>query len=320
MTSSIRWCAALAFCFSGVTTARAAESPPTLPPGVKQMVERFSTAFAAHDAKALAAVWTPDAQHIDMLGDVRDGRAAIEASYVELFKHMPDAKLSVELLSVRPVGDKVLLLDVIPTITPAPAGAPAEVRTSLVLVHENGQWLIQNARDTAVLAASSKQLEPLAWLEGTWQGTSEKPDKVAVTFECRWTGNKSFLLRTYTVSRNGVPRHGTEVIGWDAKAKTIRSWVFDSSGGFGERQWKRDKDGWLLTLTGASAEGAAVTAIDRLKQLDADRLLYDDLEHARAGQPQPDLEPVELTRVKKAAAGVQPGAPILPKTKPIERN
>lgn len=32
---------------------------------------------------------------------------------------------------------------------------------------------------------------------------------------------------------------GTQVIGWDPAAGTIRSWMFDSDGGFGEGTWSK---------------------------------------------------------------------------------
>ena len=44
---------------------------------------------------------------------------------------------------------------------------------------------------------------------------------------CHWTENKSFLICMYTVKHLDVIRHGTEVIGWDAKEKKIRSWMFE---------------------------------------------------------------------------------------------
>lgn len=315
MTILTRLCAALLLTAGLPLIAGAAEAAPAVPPAVQQMVDQFAAAFNARDAKALAALWTTDAQHIDMTGETCEGRAAIEASYVKSFARSPDGKLTVTVMSIRPVGEKVMLLDVVPTVAPAAAGVPAEIRTSLVLVDENGSWLIQNARDTAALAGCSKQLEPVAWLEGQWRGVTDSPDKIALRMDCRWTGNKSFLLRTYTVTRNGVARHGTEVIGWDPKTKSIRSWVFDSTGGFGERQWKRDDAGWLLTLTGTSAEGVTVEDVDRLEVVNADRLWYDDIEHKRDGTIQPDLPPLEMQRVQSSVAPAAGTAePILPES------
>ena len=40
--------------------------------------------------------------------------------------------------------------------------------------------------------------------------------------------------------------YGWEVIGWDPAKQQIRSWIFDSNGGFGESTWAYDGEHWLI--------------------------------------------------------------------------
>ena len=42
---------------------------------------------------------------------------------------------------------------------------------------------------------------------------------------------------------------GTQVIGWDPAAGTIRSWMFDSDGGFGEGTWSKKDNSWIVKFS-----------------------------------------------------------------------
>src|SRR5262249_44344843 len=53
-------------------------------------------------------------------------------------------------------------------------------------------------------------------------------------------------------------------IGWDPIAKQIRSWVFDSEGGFGESLWSRDGDSWVIKATGVRPDGKTASATNVL--------------------------------------------------------
>ena len=67
----------------------------------------------------------------------------------------------------------------------------------------------------------------------------------------RWTDNHRFILGQFTVQIAGKPAMtGTQRIGWDPLKKTIRSWVFDSEGGFAEGTWTLDGNKWVVKLTG----------------------------------------------------------------------
>ena len=58
-------------------------------------------------------------------------------------------------------------------------------------------------------------------------------DNVDVETDCNWTKNKNFLTRAYKVTiGDHIDMSGMQIVGWDPAAKTIRSWTFDSNGGF----------------------------------------------------------------------------------------
>ena len=53
-------------------------------------------------------------------------------------------------------------------------------------------------------------------------------------------------------------------IGWDPLAKRIRSWVFDSEGGYGESVWARNGDTWIIKATGVRSDGTIASATNML--------------------------------------------------------
>ena len=96
-----------------------------------------------------------------------------------------------------------------------------------------------------------EQLKQLQWMIGDW--VDESPEALVVT-SYRWTDNQCYILSEFKVQSAGRPEMtGTQRIGWDPLAKTIRSWVFDSEGGFGEGTWTRDGDHWIVKRTGVTA-------------------------------------------------------------------
>ncbi len=102
------------------------------------------------------------------------------------------------------------------------------------------------------------QLQPLEWLVGEWidEGRNE-----VVEAKFDWDENKSFLLEEFQVVREGsVVLKGTQRIGWDPQAKQIRSWIFDSAGGFGEAVWTPTDDEWVCKAKGVRSDGTSASA------------------------------------------------------------
>src|SRR4051812_45640641 len=56
---------------------------------IRANIEQFVKAYNAHDAKAVAALFTPDGQIEDKDGDVTEGREAIAQVFAGLFAEAP---------------------------------------------------------------------------------------------------------------------------------------------------------------------------------------------------------------------------------------
>jgi len=226
-------------------------------------VAAFVKAYNAHDAKAIAALFTPNAQVVDQDGNATEGREEIEKVFKDLFSANPQKQIEVSINSLRFIGPNVALEEGTTKETIAGNETPEYDRYKVLHVKRDGKWLMALAEDSDDDAATPhERLQPLAWLVGDWV---DDGGSSVVKSQCRWSDDKNFLLQEFDVQINGEnAMHVSQRIGWDPVAKQIRSWVFDSEGGFGESMWSRDGDGWIIKATGARQDGKTASATNVL--------------------------------------------------------
>ena len=94
----------------------------------------------------------------------------------------------------------------------------------------------------------------------------------------------------------------TQRIGWDPLSKRIRSWVFDSEGGFGDGVWARDGDAWIIKATFVPSHGRAASATNTIVPVGKDSYVWRSTDRVVGDEVH---EPLEVTVVRKPPA---PGA------------
>ena len=139
-------------------------------------------------------------------------------------------------------------------------------------------------------------LNDLEWMVGEW---TDKGEQATITTNCSWTKNQSFLSRTFTITIDGqVTLEGTQMIGWDPIQRQIRSWTFDSEGGFGSGRWIRDGNRWLVKTSFVLASGERASAINIITYVDQDTLRWQSTNREIAGELQPNIPEVTVVRKK----------------------
>src|SRR5262245_65081390 len=69
---------------------------------IRKSDEAYIEAYNKQDAKALAALWSPEAVYVDPeTGDEAVGREEIEKEFAETFAGVKDAKLEIEATSIK---------------------------------------------------------------------------------------------------------------------------------------------------------------------------------------------------------------------------
>ena len=89
---------------------------------------------------------------------------------------------------------------------------------------------------------------------------------------------------------------GEQFIGWDPEAEKIRSWLFDSDGGFGEGTWTKRGESWVVEVTQTLADGSRASATQIYKPVNATSYTWEATDREVDGELLPDIEPVTIVR------------------------
>jgi uncharacterized protein (TIGR02246 family) len=285
----------------GVLLGRSQADEPAPQPSpdetaIRKSVKAYVEAFNKHDAKALADMWSPEAVYLNRVtGEEVVGREAIAQQFVAMFKDSPEVKLTAETESVQFISPNVAVERGNSTVI-VPKCDPEEVPYSAVYVKRDGAWLLDRVTDEAKEAKDShyEQLKALEWMVGHWV---DKDEHVDVETDCNWTKNRKFLTRSFTVSAEGeADMSGMQIIGWDAAAKTIRSWTFDSDGGYAEATWTFKKDRWYVRNRGVLADGRKASMTNVIKPVDANSFTWQTIERTAGGELLPNIPEVLIVR------------------------
>src|SRR6185295_4884509 len=132
------------------------------------------------------------------------------------------------------------------------------------------------------------------WMIGSW---IDNDANATVQTDCEWTKNRNFMTRSFAaVVRGQVNLSGMQIVGWDPIAKQIRSWVFDSDGGFSEGKWTQKGDRWLIKQTGTTPDGDKTSAVNIIKRVDDNSFTWQSVERTENGDILPNVEEVLVVR------------------------
>jgi uncharacterized protein (TIGR02246 family) len=296
----------LAFSLALASAASAAGTPAQQPAGegknqssppdqtTDDDARKYQEAYNKGDAKTLAGFYSDDVDYLDQDGAEVKGREAMEKLLGDNFQQYPGVKLAITTEEIKQLTPDVKVTRGIATVTPA-NGAATTTRYTLVKVKKGDHWEISqmNEREAPPQSAYSK-LEALDWLVGTWQ---DKSGDQTVQHKINWAGDKNFLVRTINLQGNQTSTDGWEIIGWDPVRQQIRSWIFDSNGGFGETTWVNNGEDWLIRASNVLPDGSRSTAENVLTKVDDNKFTWESQNRTLNGEPQPSLDKVEVQRV-----------------------
>lgn len=275
---------------------QAPEAMSTEEAAIRKTVEMYVAAFNAQDAKGLAAQWSPEAVYTNRLtGEQVVGREAIAEQFAALFQAQPSVKLKVSVESIQFLSPNVAVEHGTATLL-APDGEPEEVDYTAIHVKREGQWLLDRVTDEPGEGADSpyKQLKQLEWMVGRWV---DQDQEAVVETVCDWTANRSFLKRSFSIAvGDQVHLSGVQIIGWDGAEGKIRSWTFDSEGGFAEATWARKGDRWFVHNKGVLADGRRASAVNVIKPVDENSFTWQTIERTAGGEVLPNVDEVLIVR------------------------
>jgi len=178
-----------------------------------------------------------------------------------------------------------------------PNADPDVITYAAVYVRRDDKWLLDRVTDGTTdppPPSHYEQLKDLEWMVGTWVDDDEGAE---VQTECNWTKNRNFLTRSFSISvEDKIEMSGMQIVGWDAAANTIRSWTFDSDGGFAEATWTKKDDRWYIQNQGVLSDGRRATAVNVIKPVDENSFTWQTIERTAGGELLPNIDEVMIVR------------------------
>lgn len=263
---------------------------------IRNAVEAYVAAFNEGNAEALAAMWSEDAVYTNpVTGAQVAGREAIAEQFAAIFADAEGGRLEATTNSIQFISPGVALEHGTARLI-LPDQPAEETEYSAVYVKHDGEWLLDRVTEEDVVTVPSQyeHLKELEWLIGSWLDQDEQ-NRIETTYQ--WAKNQNFITCFFTVSvRDRIDMAGMQIIGWDPVGQHIRSWVFDSDGGFGEGVWSQTDNRWQVQATGTLADGSTSSAVNVITQLDDDTHTWQSVNRVAAGEILPNVDEVIVVR------------------------
>ncbi len=264
---------------------------------IKKSLEALSEAFNQQDINEFSSFWSQDAYYINLSTEESVvGNDNIANYFNKEFVIEGKGYLTMRLSNIS-----------FPSKDVAQARGVAEIEQLDIhkkiafdsqFVNEGGKWVIQifSVNELKSPISHFDQLKALDWLTGNWADDDENID---VTYQFEWDKDKNFLTQHFILSILGYEElRGMQIIGWDPEENMIRSWIFDSDGGFGQSVWYEEDNSWYANVTFTMPKGGRATATHVVTKIDDNTFTFASVARDVNGILLPNIGPFKVIRKK----------------------
>ncbi|MEM7146402.1 MAG: nuclear transport factor 2 family protein [Verrucomicrobiota bacterium] len=281
----------------------ATESTPPANPeeAIQNLVATYAQAYNSRDLETLFNLWTEDAVVTSQDGTTLNGREAITSALQKIVESSSAINLiiNVDSIDTTKPGSASLKGS---SFTSAAGASPVWATYSAEAQKGNNGWRISSfidegwSADPPPQSTPSDQMQPLAWLAGTWV---DRATDSTITYYGAWAPGGNQLLRSFAEqSANGIQNAGHEIIEWDETKGAFSSHTFDASGAVTESEWTQDGQNTFIRKSTATLEnGKKAAATQRIRKVDDNTYTMDIVEQSLDGEPLPDAIAITVTRV-----------------------
>jgi hypothetical protein len=164
------------------------------------------------------------------------------------------------------------------------------VRYVAVRLKEGARWPLASYREFSddPQPTPTEMLASLEWIVGDW--VDESPEgQTQISYG--WSEDGNFLIGEYNLSVGGqAASKSVQRIGWDPVEGTLRSWTFDSDGGFSEGEWMGTDDGWVVKSEATLPDGTIGSATVTIRPSDADHFVVESTDRIVGGVEESDFK------------------------------
>ncbi|MEM1282298.1 MAG: SgcJ/EcaC family oxidoreductase [Chlamydiota bacterium] len=266
---------------------------------IRGQSKAYEQAFNQGNAKAIAKLWAEDAIFIEPESGLHlEGRSEIEKDFAELFQEESNPQIEIQVKSIE-ITAKNKAVETGSVQISRLGEDPTQTVYKAYYEKIDQDWLLTEVREFEYEPPTShyEHLKELEWLVGEW--VDEDEDTKIVT-NISWSDNRNYLTQYFTVTAEGQNiQEGKQIIAWDPSTRTIRSWIFDSDGGFGEGIWSREKDKWSVETSFTLPDGRRASAVNSYIKDGAERYTWESTNREVAGELLPSIGPVNVEKMTK---------------------
>lgn len=262
---------------------------------IRKAIVSYTEAFNKGNAKAVASHWTENGEFITPDGKTLQGRDELTQNFGDYFEKTKNVKIELDVLNIRFLSPGVAVEEGIARVL-VPEEQPNETEYVAVHVKTALGWKMDRVEEQQHLEPQThyEQLKVLEWMIGTWVDADQN---ASVETTCQWTKNRNFMTRSFKVHvEDRITMEGTQIIGWDPIRKTIRSWMFDSAGGFGVGIWSQNENRWTIRALQVLSNGEKASAINVMTQIDKNTYTFRSTGREVDGELLPNIEEVKIIR------------------------
>lgn len=257
---------------------------------VKTAAATFTQALTDHDANTIASLLTSDVTEYDLTKQEAISGSDNVLKYLTTLLPQDNSQLHISIEQISIKG---------PDLIRARGLAEhhnEQTAFSVDFKKEEGTWRISQISHLLLQPAPShyEQLQELNWLVGSW--VNQDAD-TSFHSHYQWDTSKNFLEQEFTLIVLGHKQlSGKQLIGWDPTTSSIRSWIFDTDGGFGESRWTKDESQWYVSTAFTLADGRKASATHIFTPVDNNTYTFTSVSRDVDGALLPNIGPFTIIR------------------------
>lgn len=264
---------------------------------VNERLQQFTSVLNARNGD-LSEFWTQDGKLINPIsGEVVDGNQNIAKYLQGKVLELKGNKVTFEVGNLIFPDDRSAVVEGVLKVYDSNNLVEQRARKIELQKKDDGKWYLYTVREIPVEQAPSayEHLKGLEWLVGNWK---DEDENVTIQFSTNWDKFKNFLIQKFTMKVYGLEAmEGIQIIGWDPIEKKIRSWVYDSDGGFGSGVWEQKGNSvWEAALNYVLSDGKKGSAKNIYKKIDDKSYSYTSIDRKIEGEALPNVENVTVQK------------------------
>lgn len=263
---------------------------------LKKLTDDYVEAFNLHDVDKLISFWSSDGALVNLnTHEIIQSRNNLIKYYKDLFEKEKALNLKITINNLSSLESGIANERGLAQISYSDKTVDNDAFKA-EFIKADGTWQLKTLSKFTIQPSNSnfEKLKDLAWLIGNWV---DQDEDVMINLTYKWDNNKSYIFQNYDMKvLDQKYLTGHQVIGWDPIKKSIRSWIYDFDGGFGESFWTQEGEKWYANTVYTFYNGRKGSALHIYTKVDDNTYTFASVSRDIDGIIQPNIGPFTVVR------------------------